>query len=100
MTQRKPAPPVSAEGRYRVEFDRISSHRDVPPLEVYAADADELAKKVCEYARPRCLSRDISVTLDFDTMAGTILAGSRPLAGSQSRIWIPRRRRQVSLDDH
>lgn len=66
---------TTARGMYRVEFDRISGNHTVPSLKVYAAHADELAEKVWRYAHPRCLSRDVTVSVDLDTMTGRVHSG-------------------------
>ena len=65
---------------YVATFDRISRNHDVPPLNV-AGDAEDIAEQVFNYARPRCLSRDVSVGVDLDKLTGTIFAGMH-VAGS------------------
>lgn len=61
--------------KYLATFDRISRDHDVPPLEVCGVDADELALGVYDYARRRCLSRDIEVVVNLTELRGTIYAG-------------------------
>jgi hypothetical protein len=61
--------------KYEVVFDRISRNHNVPNLTVEAADADELAEKIWDYARPKCVSSDIEVSLRADEGVGIISAG-------------------------
>jgi len=58
-----------------VKFERISRDHEVPDLEVAATSADDLAQKIWAYARPRCLSRDISVFVDLEAHNGAVMAG-------------------------
>lgn len=59
----------------RVTFARIGRNRAVPPLDVKAADADDLAEQIHRYARPHLLSRDVEVVVDLAEMRGTIFCG-------------------------
>ena len=59
---------------YVAKFDRISRNHDVPALAV-SGDADDIAEQIWRYARPKCASRDIDVSVDLDKMQATIYAG-------------------------
>lgn len=63
---------------FEVTFSRISRDRCVPP-QVFSCDSadahDELAERIWDFARPRCASRDIEVSVDLAEMRGIITAG-------------------------
>lgn len=62
---------------YRIIFDRLGL-RNPQPTVIQAHGADDLAEKVCEFAKNFVLSRWIDVIVDFDVMCGKVLTGGRP----------------------
>lgn len=68
-----------------VHFDRISRSHLVPDLRCVVRTADELAEQIWRYAKPKCVSRKIEVSVDWDPVTGegegTIFAGFH-VAGS------------------
>lgn len=74
--------PLARITRYRVTFERIGRHYDVPPLDTAARDADHLADRVLDYARPRLFSGGVSVTVDLERMSGRIRVGQVRPAGT------------------
>jgi hypothetical protein len=60
---------------HRVEFVRIGRNHNVPPIEVSAANADEIAEVVWRVARRHLISRDFDVTVDLDAGKGYIEGG-------------------------
>lgn len=65
------------ETRYRVTFDRVGRNHNVEPIEVGAANPDQLAAEIWLRIRNKLASRDTGVTVDMDNMAGMIHAGVR-----------------------
>lgn len=66
--------------KFYASFDRISRNHDIEPLPV-SGTADDIAEQIYRYARPKCASRDIAVSVDLDELKGTIFAGFH-VAGS------------------
>jgi hypothetical protein len=60
---------------YTISFERVGRHHYVPPLDVTADDADEIAFAVYNYVRPRLASGDVEVAAHLDTMRGMIYCG-------------------------
>lgn len=73
-----------AQAQYRVTYERVGRRRDVPPLVVVAAGADDLAERIYDDARPYLMSQDVDVAVDLETMTGTIFCGVR--SGGQFTI--------------
>lgn len=73
--------PGAEQVTYRVTFDRIgrTGGRDgsppPAPLTVRVLNADGLADRIYDYARPHLRSRDVEVAVDLDGMRGLILCG-------------------------
>lgn len=61
--------------RFRVTFDRVGRHHQVPALDVTAWDADDVAEQVHRYARRYLASRDVEVVVDLSAGNGTIFCG-------------------------
>jgi hypothetical protein len=70
-----------ATGAYRVTFDRIGRHHDVPPLDTDAVDADHLAVRIFHYVRPRLFSGQVDVRVDLEAGRGWITVGGVRPAG-------------------
>lgn len=87
---------MTAPAIYRVSFqdNRIGRHHDVEPLTAGANDADDLAKQIYDYARPRLGSRDVEVAVDLEQMNGVILCGFRPGA----RFTIEQQELRICID--
>ncbi len=68
--------------RYRVTFDRIGRKRDVPPLDVDAADADDLAGQILAAARPHLGSRNVRVFVGLEAGSGFVITGMAHNAGT------------------
>ncbi|MEU4410683.1 hypothetical protein AB0F88_39785 [Streptosporangium sp. NPDC023963] len=64
-----------AQAQYRVTYERVGRRRDVPPLVVIVAGADDLAEKVYDDVRPYLMSQDVDVSVDLDGMEGFIFCG-------------------------
>jgi hypothetical protein len=64
-----------AQAQYRVTYERVGRRRDVPPLVVIAAGADDLSEKVYNDVRPYLMSRDVEVSVDLESMKGFIFCG-------------------------
>jgi len=60
---------------YLCDFERIGRNHAVPPLEIEATDADELAFHVYTYSRRFLASHDIVVSVDLEEGRGFINAG-------------------------
>lgn len=61
---------------YRVTFPRIGRSSNGSFAEEFiAADADDLAGQIFKYARPKLASSMFMVTVDLETMSGSIEAG-------------------------
>lgn len=60
---------------YRVEFDRVGRRRELPAVEIMAADGQDLAVKVRKIVRPYLGSSDILVSIDMDDGRGWIACG-------------------------
>lgn len=76
-----------------VTFARIGRNREVPPLDVRATDADDLAQQIHQYARPHLMSRDVEVVVDLGEMRGSIFAGCNnggtfTLAYHAPEVWL------------
>ncbi|WP_432050272.1 hypothetical protein [Verrucosispora sp. NA02020] len=61
--------------RYRIEFVRIGRNHHVPPIEVVAADADEIAAAVSKVARKNLNSRFFEIDVDLEDGSGWIEGG-------------------------
>lgn len=64
-----------AQGQYRVTYERVGRRRDIPPLTVVAAGADDLAERIYDDVRKYLLSRWPEVHVDLEEMRGFILCG-------------------------
>lgn len=60
---------------YRIEFGRVGRNHNVPPLEVTAADVDEVAEAVWRVANRHLGSRFFDVSVDLETGEGWIEGG-------------------------
>lgn len=68
---------VTKPRTYVVEFERVGRNRNVKPLTTTARDADELAEKIYDHARPHLGSQAVHVDVDLDELRGFIMAGFR-----------------------
>ena len=59
---------------YVIEFERIGRRRDLEPLHVSAADADDLAAQVFRHADRYLGSREFTVLVDLEQ--GTVSIGA------------------------
>lgn len=78
VTERAAVPAVV---RYDITFARVGRRHDVPPMQVCAEDAHELAGKVYRYVWRFLGSRDVDVAVNLEEMKGAVIAGTRD-AGS------------------
>lgn len=61
--------------RFRVTFERIGTHHNVPPLETTAWDAQDLVQQIYPIARRNLNSKWFDVTVNLETMKGYVECG-------------------------
>ncbi|MFD4855070.1 hypothetical protein [Streptomyces atratus] len=75
--------PGATQTKYRVTYQRVGRHggrngSPAPaPLTVWAVTADGLAEHIAKDVRPYILSSGAEVTVDLETMTGSVFAGFR-----------------------
>lgn len=57
---------------YLIKFERVGRRRDVPEVVYNAKDADDLAKQIHKYVRKFLASSWYEVTVNLETMTGSI----------------------------
>lgn len=71
------APTPNAALAYRVTFERIGRNHSVSPLDVEAAEADELAERIYQYGKRFLGSREVEVIVDMEVGTGWFSCGGR-----------------------